>query len=290
METALSTLNQTGVVPVQAESDERLIQMWLHSKSTRTKDAYQADIQRFLDFVGVSIRQVRLVDLQAFDDSLAGIADNSRRRVLSAVKSLLTFATKLGYLPFNVGAALPLPSVKDTLAERILPEDVVHRIIALEPDQRNRVLLRFLYASGGRVSEVCSLKWRDLQERGKAGQVTFYGKGGKTRHVPVSVDTWREVSALKNGSGPDEAVFKSRKGGHLVRSQVLRIVQAAAHRAGIEGNVSPHWFRHAHASHSIDRGCPISLVQATLGHARADTTGRYLHARPGDSSALYLGV
>lgn len=77
-------------------------------------------------------------------------------------------------------------------------------------------------------------------------------------------------------------------GGHLDRTQVYRIVKAAASRAGIEGNVSPHWLRHAHASHSLDRGAPLHLVQATLGHSSVATTERYLHARPNDSSAMYL--
>ena len=69
---------------------------------------------------------------------------------------------------------------------------------------------------------------------------------------------------------------------------VLRIVRKASARAGIELPVSPHWFRHAHASHSLDRGAPIHLVQAALGHASITTTGRYLHARPNDSSSRFL--
>jgi integrase/recombinase XerD len=71
---------------------------------------------------------------------------------------------------------------------------------------------------------------------------------------------------------------------------VWRIVRAAAARAGISLAVSPHWLRHAHASHALDRGAPIHLVQATLGHASVATTGKYLHARPTDSSARYLAV
>ncbi len=68
-----------------------------------------------------------------------------------------------------------------------------------------------------------------------------------------------------------------------------RVVKAAARQAGLGGAVSAHWLRHAHASHALDRGAPVSLVQATLGHASVATTGRYLHARPNDSSARYLG-
>lgn len=71
---------------------------------------------------------------------------------------------------------------------------------------------------------------------------------------------------------------------------VKRIVTPAAERAGGEGQVSSHWLRHAHASHALDRGAPIHLVQATLGHASISTTGKYLHAWPEDSSARYLGV
>jgi integrase/recombinase XerD len=150
-------------------------------------------------------------------------------------------------------------------------------------------MLRLLYASGVRVSEVCGLKWRDLKERDDAGQVTVFGKGGKTRTILLSLATWRELLALRGG--PDDPVFPSRKyGGHLDRSQVLRIVQTAAKRAGVVGKVSPHWLRHAHASHALDRGAPIHLVPATLGHSSVATTGRYLHARPTESSSKFLAV
>ena len=74
----------------------------------------------------------------------------------------------------------------------------------------------------------------------------------------------------------------------MTDSGIWRIVKAAAQRAGIEGPVSPHWLRHAHASHALDRGAPIHLVQATLGHASITTTGRYLHARPKESSSKFL--
>jgi integrase/recombinase XerD len=84
-------------------------------------------------------------------------------------------------------------------------------------------------------------------------------------------------------------VFRSAKGGHLDPSQVHRVVKVAAARAGLPPGLSAHWLRHAHASHALDRGAPVSLVQVTLGHASVATTGRYLHARPNDSSARYLG-
>jgi site-specific recombinase XerD len=78
------------------------------------------------------------------------------------------------------------------------------------------------------------------------------------------------------------------KGLGLDCSRILQIVREAARRAGIDAPVSPHWLRHAHASHALDHGAPLHLVQATLGHASVATTSRYLHARPDQSSAAYL--
>ena len=204
------------------------------------------------------------------------------------MKSLLAFAHRLGYLTFDVGRPLRLPANRNRLAERILAEGAIHKILALEPSRRNRALLRLLYAAGLRVSELSALTGQHLQERDEAGQVTVLGKGGKTRTVLLSAATWQELRGL--GGDGDIPVFRSRNGGALSSSQVLRIVRAAAHRAGIQARVSPHWLRHAHASHALERGCPIHLVQATLGHASVATTGRYLHARPTDSSARYLSV
>jgi site-specific recombinase XerD len=83
-------------------------------------------------------------------------------------------------------------------------------------------------------------------------------------------------------------VFRSRQGGALDPSQVHRIVKQAAQRAGLPETVSAHWLRHAHVSHALDRGAPVHLVQATVGHASLTTTSRYAHARPNDSSSRYL--
>jgi integrase/recombinase XerD len=278
----------------QGDSDARLVELWLHGRSRHTQRAYRADVARFLAFVTRPLPAVTLGDLQAFADVLEeeNLAPSSRARTLAAIKSLLAFGQRTGYLSLNVGAALKLPTAKNTLAERILSETQVHRLLALEPNHRNQVLLRLLYVAGLRVSELAALEWRDLQPRDDAGQVTVFGKGGKTRVVLLPVSVWRELEGLTHGRGPADApVFPSRRGGgHLHPTAVERIVLKAAKRAGLEGKVSPHWLRHAHATHALDRGAPIHLVQATLGHASVATTGRYLHARPTDSSARYLAM
>ncbi len=126
--------------------------------------------------------------------------------------------------------------------------------------------------------------------RDAAGQITVYGNGGMTRHVLRSSGTWDDLTAIRGEAGDAAPVFVSRTGGPLSRAQAFRIVRAAAKRAGVDRDVSPHWLRHAHASHALDRGAAVHFVQATLGHSSVATTGRYLHARPTESSSKDLAV
>jgi integrase/recombinase XerD len=269
-----------------------LIALWLHGRSPHTQRAYASDVARLCAKSSKPLAALTLADLQSFADSLAGMSAASRSRTLSAVKSLLAFGYRLGYLTFDVGGALHLPAVRSRLAERILPEAAVHRMLSLEPDERNRSILMLLYASGVRVSELCALCWQDLQPAGDGGQISVFGKGGKTRAIRLPAGVWRQLGCMRCGRGSGgQPVFCSRKRrGALTPVAVLRIVRQAAKRAGIEGVVSPHWLRHAHASHALDRGAPIHLVQATLGHASIVTTGRYLHAKPEDSSSRFLSM
>ncbi len=118
----------------------------------------------------------------------------------------------------------------------------------------------------------------------------MYGKGGMTWHVLLSSGTWGALIAIRGAAGDAAPVFVSRTGGPLSRTQVFRIVRAAANRAGADKDVSPHWLRHARASHALDRGAAVHLVQATWGHSSVATSGRYLHASPSESSSKYLAV
>ena len=278
------------VLPQQAESDQHLIALWLHGRSRHTQRAYRTDAKRFLAKIDKPLHQITLGELQDYADRLAGegLELASIHRTMSAIKSLFAFGHRLGYLAFDVARPLRLPALRDGLAERILEETDVLRMIALEAMPRNKAILLTLYAGGFRVAELCSLKWSDLQIRDSAGHITVFGKGGKTRTVRMPQSVWNAVQHLQKDSRDGDPVFRSRKGGHLDESQVWRIVRKASKRAGIEKEVSCHRLRHAHASHALDRGAPIHLVQATLGHSSISTTGRYLHARPTESSASYL--
>lgn len=294
MTTAIISYEQTAPdghpMPQQANSDAQMIALWLHGKPATTVRTYMDAINRLSGFIAKPLNAITLQDLQFFADSLAGLSDNSRKRIIASIKSLFTFGNKLGYIRFNVAAALKSPKVKDELAARILTEDEVLTMIHKTDKKRDNVLLRLLYASAGRISEVSGLTWADVQPNSDSGQVTLFGKGGKTRAVKLSVATWKALQGLRNGAANDAPVFLSQKGGKLDETMIHRIVKAAAARAGIQGNVSAHWLRHSHASHALDRGANIALVRDTLGHSSLAVTSRYTHAKPNESSALHLAV
>jgi integrase/recombinase XerD len=272
-------------------SDAQFLQLWIGTKnSPETRRAYAAEIARFLAFIRKPLATVTLADLQAYAVSLGrgSLKAASQNRALTAVKSLLSFGHETGYLPFNVGAAVKLRPNRDDLARRILDEGAVAKLIDAAATSRDRLILKLLYVSGVRVSELCRLTWSDAQARQAGGQITVFGKGGKTRAILLKPAVWHQLQASRGAAGPSDSIFPSRKGGALDSSQVRRIVYSAARKAGLPQKVSPHWMRHAHASHALDHNAPIHLVQATLGHASISTTGRYLHARPNESSGLYL--
>lgn len=278
--------------PAAPTGDSPLIQLWLSLKtSPHTRRAYTADVARFQAFVCKPLARLTLADLQSWVEHLGqgSLQPASQNRSLTAIKSLLSFAQETGYLAANVGAAIKLRPARDNLAQRILEESSIAKLIDAAPEGRNRLILKLLYVSGVRVSELCGLKWRDAVERQEGGQITVFGKGGKTRTILLKSKVWRQLQSLKGDAITLDPIFASRKGGGpLDPSQVRRIVYQAARKAGLEQKISPHWMRHAHASHALDRSAPIHLVQATLGHASVSTTGRYLHARPTDSSSFYL--
>lgn len=269
-------------------TNTELINLWLHGKSANTVDGYRRYAERFFTSVGNKpLGEVTLMEFQLWEMSLK-CGDNSKRVAVGAIKSLFSFAKELGVISSNLGILVKSPKAKNRLAERILTEEEVKKLRDATTNQRDRLVVRLLYAAGLRVSELCNLKWRDLKARKEGGQITVFGKGDKTRTVLVGKGVWKELLQLRDNAKKDDPVFVSREGGHLCRSMVFHIVKNAAKKAKIEGDVSPHWLRHSHASHSLDRGAPIHLLQKTLGHSSVSITEMYLHAKPTDSSGLYL--
>jgi integrase/recombinase XerD len=308
----------------EVNSTSGLVALWLHGFSPETVRSYEYDIRCFIGFMtgekaqkvtlnDLDLRTVKLNDVQAYVDFLLykKYSPASLNRQLAAVRSLFTMGFDCGYLTFNAPAKVKGVKQKDSLAERILSEFETMQLLAtakskalqsrgksknssLSPKEkialRNHLLLEFLYYTGARVSEVARLTWRDIKSnRNGLGQVTLFGKGGKTRTVLLSETLYLDVLNTRISKDPAAAVFASRKGDKPLQvRQIRKIVNDTAAEAGLDGNVSPHWLRHSHASHSLDRGAPPQLVQQTLGHQSLHTLTRYAHARPSDSSGLYL--
>ena len=282
----------------QADSDEQLIDLFLRKmKSLHTKATYRSAIEQFRLFIKQKeLPLLMLADLLDYNEHLESVYSNTATRKLkiNAVRSLLTFGQEIGYLQFNVGRAVDAPTPENKLAERIVSEAQLLQILTAPQVLRDRLLLRLLYASGMRVSEVCKLQWRHVQPNGQAGQLTVYGKGQKTRFVPIPATVYQLLLSYKPPAAlATDYVFFSQKGEGgkrpLVSSTVFRIVKEAGVACGIDG-LSPHWLRHAHASHSLARGATVAVVKETLGHSNIAVTNAYVHARPNDSSAFYLPV
>jgi integrase/recombinase XerD len=308
----------------EINSTAQLVALWLHGFSPETVRSYEYDIRCFIGFMtgkkaqkvtlnDLDLRTVKLNDVQAYVDFLLHkkYSPASLNRQLAAVRSLFTMGFDCGYLTFNAPAKVKGVKQKDSLAERILSEFETMQLLAAakslvqktpnqtkkehlsQPEKitlRNHLLIEFLYYTGARVSEVAKLTWRDIKSnRNGLGQVTLFGKGGKTRTLLLPETLYRDLLTTRTNKDPEAAVFASRKGSKPLQvRQIRKIVNDIAAEAGLDGHVSPHWLRHSHASHSLDRGAPPQLVQQTLGHQSLHTLTRYAHARPSDSSGLYL--
>ena len=204
------------------------------------------------------------------------------RVTMSAMSSLWNYLIdELGIVDHNPWQHLKLPRPKDTLPERLLTRDEVEAIIEAAEPGRDRCFIRFLYGTGLRLNEAMTVKWSDIRwdDDGRCW-MTVYGKGSKTRVVEVDAVIASDLIGLWEGqalAGPLWG-FSYRTGEKILER----------YRDVINKPVSPHWMRHARATHAFRNGAPIHLVQQNLGHASAGTTMRYVHAMPGESDLGYM--
>jgi site-specific recombinase XerD len=286
----------TQIRATRAETDEQLLVSWLDSLgSPHTRRNFEQVARRFLtELPSGGIRAATVEDVrEALTRVAAGLAETTARQYVLRIKSLLGYASRLGYTQFNAGAALRVksdgPRRGATLAKRIISEVEVGLLIRAARSKRDRVLLETLYAGGLRVSEAVALTWSDVLPRGDQVQLSVLGKGGVVRQVLLPEIVSKSLLSLRGDAGANDPVFASRKGGaRLTERAVHGMVKRTAVKAGVNTAVSPHWLRHAHGSHAIDRGASLPEVQETLGHTNISTTSAYLHARPNTSSGLKL--
>lgn len=281
----------TTITPAPPATDEQAVALWLWGRPASTVRVYlrvASAFQRHL--AGRALAAATISDVQSFLDRYADDSQATRATTAAVIKSLLAYLHTAGLLPVNVGTAIRVKAPLEAIHTRLLSPSQVHAMIGHEHRDRNRLLLRLLYASGCRLSEISQLRWEHVTSReGGAVQITVTGKGGRVRAILLPPGLSADLLAHRPPiAEPADPLFVSRQQQPLSGAQIDRIVAAAAQRAGIVGRVSAHWLRHAHASHALERGAPLPLVRDALGHTNIATTSRYVHARPTDGTARYL--
>lgn len=273
-----------------ASSDREIILLWLGDKSRTTQVSYNSTVTKFLEFIAKPLASVKLEDLQLWERGLkARFKDTTVANKVLVIKSLFSFCVKVGYLTLNVGSFLKTPKAKETIAERILDISSVKGLIKYGvKNQRDRLMLSLMYGCGLRVSEVIGLTWNDLKPHQEGGKCTVFGKGSKTRVVIIPTWLWLQLKEFEKYNRVNQWVFVSRNEKVMERSVVHRMIKRACKRAGVDERASSHWLRHSHASHSLEAGCNLRLLQQSLGHASVTTTERYLHISPDAGSSMFI--
>lgn len=246
-----------------------LIYSWLYQKSPfTTRRSYEFILKKFYEvFPGISFKSVSSRHLVEFLQNHKSKSLATQRLYRNCISSLLAFLQKAEFIEKNPSKLIDRINVVEKTEQRVLSREQLQRIIALEENPRNRFILQFLYLSGLRLAEFQNLKLSDFTDREDRWQITVIGKGNKIRSVYVrkfdlsSLSFWDKNSYVTNNK--------------LSSTQIYRIVNQAGRRVGLS-KFSPHWLRHCHATHSLEAGAPIHVVQKTLGHSSIETTGKYL--------------
>lgn len=276
------------IVMIRATSDDHLIELWLSGLSANSQDAYRRDAAQFRNATGFKpLPTITLEDAHGYAVALndRGLSQNSIRRKLNSVKSLFSFAAKLGYLKVNVMPMIRIPKGQTKLTGRLLKPEDCKLLISQDIGTKPRLFITFLFATGARVSEACGLVWDDfsIAPNGKR-QVRILGKGDKERSVLIPESLWAELQEMRGNSGGVVSVFGVK------RRQAHDWVKLAVEKAGLNPKISAHWLRHGHAIAALQGGAPLQLVRDNLGHANLSTTNWYVESMPEDSSSFYLGL
>ena len=252
--------------------------------SPNTLDGYRRDLTAlasWADANGHDLLRLGAEDIRAFvaAEHRRGLSPKSLQRRLSAVRSFYRWLLKNGRIAASPAAAIRAPKAPRKLPQ-VLDPDEAKVLVEVPTDVplglRDRALLELFYSSGLRLSELCALRWRDLDL--DDGLVTVLGKGNKQRSVPVGSHARNALTAWRadTGAGNDAPVFPGRHGPITPRAVQLRLRQLAQ-RQGLFKRVHPHLLRHSFASHVLESSGDLRGVQELLGHADIATTQIYTH-------------
>lgn len=262
--------------------------------SVHTLSNYQRDLDRYLEWLDAkALGDVTATDIEdhlVFLRKDLNLAASSAARALAAIRGLHSFAHADGRLPFDVAADVPTPSQGSSIPKALSLAQVEALLNAVPAGDgasqiniRDRALLEMLYSTGARITELLDLDVDDLDREQR--MLLVRGKGGKERIVPLGRPALEAVerylvrarpSLNKKGS---PALFLNNRGARLGRQSGFKIVAQAADAAGLQ-HVSPHSLRHSFATHLLEGGADIRVVQELLGHASVATTQIYTKVSP----------
>ncbi len=263
--------------------------------SPHTLEGYRRDLeglQAYATAHGLDIETLHTEQLRAFiaSEHRRGLSPKSLQRRLSACRSFYRWLLRHGRIPANPAQPIRAPKAPRKLPQ-ILDPDEAKVLVEVPTDVplglRDRALLELFYSSGLRLSELCALRWRDLDLG--SGMVTVLGKGNKQRTVPVGSFARAALGAWKAEQQPsadDAFLFPGRNGPLTARAVQLRL-RTLAQRQGLFKNVHPHLLRHSFASHVLESSGDLRGVQELLGHADISTTQIYTHLDFGHLSKVY---
>ena len=251
------------------------------SLSPNTVKAYTSDILSFQDFIrGKPWRKVTAEDISNYLISLSDLlSKRSQARILSSLNSFFDYLGLEGEREDNPASMVDAPKLGQYLPV-VLSVEEVRDILDSARNSRDRAILEVLYGCGLRVSELCSLKISQVYLDDLFVKVK--GKGSKERLVPMAESTAEAISAYlaerrESDSKNEDTLFLNRFGAALSRVAVFNLVKDSALRAGVSKNISPHSFRHSFATHLIENGADLRVVQEMLGHESILTTEIYTH-------------
>ena len=240
----------------------------LRGYSQKTVESYLKHNNEFLKFINKLPESVNIDDIKSFLAHLIADKDSAPRTVNQARSALVFYYNEVLQKGF---VNIKVPKIKASLPS-VLTRDEVKKLMENANNEKSKLMIMTLYSSGLRVSELVKLKWKDLELEQKIAWVRG-GKGSKDRMVILSDALVRKLSVLEHDS---EYIFPG-KNGPLTTRNIQEIVHNISHKAGINKKVTPHTLRHSFATHLLEAGNDIRLIQELLGHSNLQTTQIYTH-------------
>jgi len=270
--------------------------------SRHTVRAYESDLAQFLAHVAseTSVRRGALeaaaLTRTAIRSFLAAVharggSRATAARKLAAVRTFLRYLRREGLIDADPGALVRAPKREVRMPAHLSEREMTALVEAASGEdplgRRDRAILELFYASGLRLSELVGLDLEDVNLGSKL--VRVLGKGGRQRLVPFNASTASAIRAYLKGRGARdaEALFLNHRGGRLTVRSVDRIVRRYALASGSRPGISPHALRHSFATHLLQRGADLRVIQELLGHARLGTTERYTHVNAAQLLEVY---